>query len=58
METKPVYDYKLVDNIRLLEQKYEQQLEQARLSVQALTRSVNALRNRRLELEMVESCDA
>ena len=58
METKPVYDYKLVDNIRLLEQKYEQQLEQARASVQALTRSVNALRNRRLELEMVESCDA
>ena len=58
METRPVYDYKLVDNIRLLEQKYEQQLEQARLSVQALTRSVNALRNRRLELEMVESCDA
>lgn len=58
METKPVYDYKLVDSIRLLEQKYEQQLEQARLSVQALTRSVNALRNRRLELEMVESCDA
>jgi len=54
----PVYDYELVDSIRLLEQKYEQQLEQARLSVQALTRSVNALRNRRLELEMVESCDA
>jgi len=58
METKPVYDYTLVDNIRLLEQQYEQQLEQARASVQALTRSVNALRNRRLELEMVESCDA
>jgi cell division protein FtsB len=58
METKPVYDYELVDSIRLLEQKYEQQLEQARASVQALTRSVNALRNRRLELEMVESCDA
>ena len=54
----PVYDYELVDSIRLLEQKYEQQLEQARASVQALTRSVNALRNRRLELEMVESCDA
>ena len=58
MDIKPVYDYTLVDSIRLLEQKYEQQLEQARLSVQALTRSVNALRNRRLELEMVESCDA
>jgi len=58
METKPVYDYELVDSIRLLEQQYEQQLEQARASVQALTRSVNALRNRRLELEMVESCDA
>ena len=54
----PVYDYTLVDNIRLLEQKYEQQLEQARASVQALTRSVNALRNRRLELEMVEMSDA
>jgi len=57
METKPVYDYELVDSIRLLEQQYEQQLEQARASVQALTRSVNALRNRRLELEMVD-CDA
>jgi len=58
METKPVYDYELVDSIRLLEQQYEQQLEQARASVQALTRSVNALRNRRLELEMVEMSDA
>ena len=58
METKPVYDYKLVDSIRVLEQRYQAQLEQARASVQALTRSVNALRNRRLELEMVESCDA
>ena len=26
METKPVYDYTLVDNIRLLEQKYEQHM--------------------------------
>lgn len=58
METKPVYDYTLVDSIRVLEQRYQAQLEQARASVQALTRSVNALRNRRLELEMVESCDA
>ena len=57
MEMKPVYDYELVDSIRLLEQQYEQQLEQARASVQALTRSVNALRNRRLELEMVEISD-
>ena len=58
MDIKPVYDYTLVDSIRVLEQRYAAQLEQARLSVQALTRSVNALRNRRLELEMVESCDA
>jgi hypothetical protein len=57
MENKPVYDYTLVDSIRLLEQRYAEQLEQAKLSVQALTRSVNALRNRRLELEMVD-CDA
>jgi hypothetical protein len=57
MENIPVYDYTLVDSIRLLEQRYAEQLEQAKLSVQALTRSVNALRNRRLELEMVD-CDA
>lgn len=55
METKPVYDYTLVDSIRVLEQRYQVQLEQARASVQALTQSVNALRNRRLELEMVDN---
>ena len=58
MDIKPVYDYELVDSIRVLEQRYQAQLEQAKQSVQLLTRSVNALRNRRLELEMVESCDA
>ena len=58
METTPVYDYQLVDSIRVLEQRYTAQLEQAKESVKLLTRSVNALRNRRLELEMVESCDA
>jgi hypothetical protein len=57
MDTKPVYDYQLVDSIRVLEQRYQAQLEQAKQSVQLLTRSVNALRNRRLELEMDE-CDA
>lgn len=54
----PVYDYELVDAIRVLEQRYAAQLEQAKQSVQLLTRSVNALRNRRLELEMVEMSDA
>lgn len=58
METKPVYDYELVDAIRVLEQRYAAQLEQAKQSVQLLTQSVNALRNRRLELEMVEMSDA
>jgi hypothetical protein len=57
MDTKPVYDYQLVDSIRVLEQRYQAQLEQAKQSVQLLTQSVNALRNRRLELEMDE-CDA
>lgn len=54
----PVYDYELVDAIRVLEQRYAAQLEQAKQSVQLLTQSVNALRNRRLELEMVEMSDA
>ena len=58
MDIKPVYDYTLVDNIRVLEQRYAAQLEQAKQSVQLLTQSVNALRNRRLELEMVEMSDA
>lgn len=58
MDIKPVYDYTLVDNIRALEQRYAAQLEQAKQSVQLLTQSVNALRNRRLELEMVEMQDA
>lgn len=55
MDTKPVYDYTLVDSIRVLEQRYAEQLEQAKLSVQQLTQSVNALRNRRLQLEMVDN---
>jgi hypothetical protein len=58
MDNQVIYDYKLVDSIRVLEQRYAEQLEQAKLSVQALTRSVNTLRNRRLELEMVEALDA
>ena len=58
MDIKPVYDYKLVDSIRVLEQRYQAQLEQARESVRLLSRSVNVLRNRRLELEMVEMSDA
>ena len=58
MDIKPVYDYELVDSIRVLEQRYAAQLEQAKQSVQLLTQSVNALRNRRLELEMVEMSDA
>lgn len=58
MDIKPVYDYTLVDSIRVLEQRYQAQLEQAKQSVQLLTQSVNALRNRRLELEMVEMSDA
>jgi phage host-nuclease inhibitor protein Gam len=58
MDIKPVYDYELVDAIRALEQRYAAQLEQAKQSVQLLTQSVNALRNRRLELEMVEMSDA
>ena len=58
MDIKPVYDYELVDAIRVLEQRYQAQLEQAKQSVQLLTQSVNALRNRRLELEMVEMSDA
>jgi hypothetical protein len=58
MDIKPVYDYQLVDSIRVLEQRYQAQLEQARESVRLLTRSVNVLRNRRLELEMVEMLDA
>ena len=58
MDIKPVYDYQLVDSIRVLEQRYQAQLEQARESVRLLTRSVNVLRNRRLELEMVEMSDA
>jgi hypothetical protein len=57
MDNQVVYDYKLVDSIRVLEQRYAEQLEQAKQSVQLLTQSVNALRNRRLELEMVD-CDA
>jgi hypothetical protein len=58
MDIKPVYDYKLVDDMRVLEQRYQAQLEQARESVRLLSRSVNVLRNRRLELEMVEMSDA
>jgi hypothetical protein len=58
MDNQVVYDYKLVDSIRVLEQRYQAQLEQAKQSVQLLTKSVNALRNRRLELEMVEALDA
>jgi len=57
MDNQVVYDYKLVDSIRVLEQRYQAQLEQAKQSVQLLTQSVNALRNRRLELEM-DGCDA
>jgi phosphoenolpyruvate carboxylase len=49
---------KLVDSIRVLEQRYQAQLEQARESVRLLSRSVTVLRNRRLELEMVEMSDA
>jgi phosphoenolpyruvate carboxylase len=55
MENKPVYDYTLVDSIRVLEQQYQAQLEQAKESVKRLANSVNALRNQRLHLEMVES---
>jgi hypothetical protein len=58
MDIKPIYDYQLVDSIRVLEQRYQAQLEQARESVRLLSRSVNVLRNRRLELEMVEMSDA
>jgi hypothetical protein len=58
MDNQVVYDYQLVDSIRVLEQRYQAQLEQAKQSVQLLTQSVNALRNRRLELEMVEALDA
>ena len=54
MDNKPVYDYKLVDSIRVLEQQYQAQLEQARESVKRLTDSVTALRNQRLTLEMAE----
>ena len=58
MDIKPVYDYKLVDDMRVLEQRYQAQLEQARESVRLLSRSVTVLRNRRLELEMSEMLDA
>ena len=58
MDIKPIYDYKLVDDMRVLEQRYQAQLEQARESVRLLSRSVTVLRNRRLELEMVEMLDA
>jgi hypothetical protein len=58
MDNQVVYDYQLVDSIRVLEQRYQAQLEHAKQSVQLLTQSVNALRNRRLELEMVEALDA
>jgi hypothetical protein len=41
----------------VLEQRYQAQLEQAKQSVQLLTRSVNALRNSRLEVEMDDEGD-
>jgi phosphoenolpyruvate carboxylase len=54
MDNKPVYDYRLVDSIRVLEQQYQAQLDQARESVKRLANSINALRNQRLHLEMAE----
>jgi hypothetical protein len=48
-----IYDYKLVDEIRSLEAQYQAKIDQARESVQQLSLAVNALRERRLSLELV-----
>ena len=48
-----IYDYKLVDQIRSLEAQYQAKIDQARESVQQLSLAVNALRERRLSLELV-----
>ena len=48
-----IYDYRLVDEIRSLEAQYQAKIDQARESVQQLTLAVNALRERRMSIELV-----
>jgi hypothetical protein len=52
MQAQCIYDYELVDSIRTKEREYQQALERAKQSVQALTASVMRLREQRLTLEI------
>lgn len=48
-----IYDYKLIDRIRELEAQYQARIDEAQESVEKLSMAVNALRERRLSLELV-----
>lgn len=55
MDTKPVYDYRVVDDIRAKEAELQDAIDKATRSIKLLTASVIMLRNARLSYEMAEA---